>query len=714
MRGLLGLALIISGAARAADVDRFEPAGSTVHGHGTLQGEAPWLGEEGISAGLLANFAQDPVTRVHPDGSRTPEVAAMLPFTLYGGYTWGDKARFEAFLPVYGWVDAPMEDFRGAAVGDVRLQANVPVYDDDLVVSIVPRVGLPTGGERSLTRRGMQGSFLLALAHQDQPTGLGFVANVGVTGSQRSDLGGIALGSTFDALVGGWWNASHAFRVGTEIDLRAGLVQGEVGGSTTSAWHSFAQALHPTGLGLTVGGGTTLLSDVGAPAFRAYAAVSWAPRITDHDLDGVLDHLDICPSEPEDADGFEDADGCPDPDNDGDGIGDFTDQCDDAPEDLDGFQDGDGCPDPDNDGDALSDADDLCPDHPGPTDAKGCPDTDDDGLSDADDLCPTQRGPEPARGCPDADGDRVGDYRDACPDVAGPLTELLDHADGCAKPVWLAGDQRVGFAEPLAFVTDGAVMRPTAKATVAAIAGFLKEHPQLLEIEIQGHLDDTAEEQAAIALTQARAEAVLQELTRHGVEPARLVAKGYGKTKPVDTNRTEAGRANNRRIELHILRMEPIAAPEWPAPPGASEAPRSSGTPSPDAAPGTLEVRILGGGWGDVFIDGDRIRLTAPFASYTLPAGPHQVRVTNREDIEHTQDIVVAPGEHLVVEVAPAGLAPVAPADKPDAFDGSFPLFPEAEGDSPFDGNFPIFADDPGADDARDDAKGKKKRKRGR
>src|SRR5690606_36039993 len=166
MRGLVGLALISSGVARAADVDRFEPAGSTVHGQGTLQGEAPWLGEPGAAAGLLASCAQYPVVRIHRDGHRTPEVATMLPLTLYGGYTWSDKARFEAFLPVYGWVDAPLEDFRGPSFGDVRLQANVPLYDDGMVVSIVPRVGLPTGGERSVTRRGLQGSLLLAMAHQ--------------------------------------------------------------------------------------------------------------------------------------------------------------------------------------------------------------------------------------------------------------------------------------------------------------------------------------------------------------------------------------------------------------------------------------------------------------------------------------------------------------------------------------------------------------------
>jgi outer membrane protein W len=69
----------------------------------------------------------------------------------------------------------------------------------------------------------------------------------------------------------------------------------------------------------------------------------------DPDHDGIVGDADKCPNEPEDKDGFQDEDGCPDPDNDGDGIPDAMDKCPNEPEDKDGFQDEDGCPDPDND-----------------------------------------------------------------------------------------------------------------------------------------------------------------------------------------------------------------------------------------------------------------------------------------------------------------------------------------------------------------------------
>src|SRR5690606_18155294 len=85
-----------------------------------------------------------------------------------------------------------------------------------------------------------------------------------------------------------------------------------------------------------------------------------------------------CPMEPEDMDGFQDDDGCPEADNDGDGLADAQDKCPNEAEDKDGFQDDDGCPDPDNDGDGVADASDKCVDQPetknGYQDDDGCPD----------------------------------------------------------------------------------------------------------------------------------------------------------------------------------------------------------------------------------------------------------------------------------------------------------------------------------------------------
>ncbi len=108
------------------------------------------------------------------------------------------------------------------------------------------------------------------------------------------------------------------------------------------------------------------------------------PAPGDKDGDGYLDTEDTCPEQPENFNGFQDQDGCPDdPDTDLDGLADSIDSCVMEPEDKDGYLDDDGCPEPDNDLDTLLDPGDKCPneaeDPDGFDDQDGCPDPDNDG-----------------------------------------------------------------------------------------------------------------------------------------------------------------------------------------------------------------------------------------------------------------------------------------------------------------------------------------------
>jgi outer membrane protein OmpA-like peptidoglycan-associated protein len=132
------------------------------------------------------------------------------------------------------------------------------------------------------------------------------------------------------------------------------------------------------GVSLTGGAGIGLIRAIGTPAFRVFAGVAWYPDFNDADHDGIRDESDKCPNSPEDKDGFEDQDGCPDPDNDRDGVLDGYDSCPQTAEDRDGFKDDDGCPDPDNDRDGIPDKEDKCPNEKetvnGNQDDDGCPD----------------------------------------------------------------------------------------------------------------------------------------------------------------------------------------------------------------------------------------------------------------------------------------------------------------------------------------------------
>jgi len=181
------------------------------------------------------------------------------------------------------------------------------------------------------------------------------------------------------------------------------------------------------------------------PAFSAFVSVGYAPHVDDADRDGILDEVDLCAERPEDRDGFEDKDGCPEIDDDGDGVEDSADRCPGSVEDLDGVEDADGCLDPDDDRDGTPDVRDACRAAPGPADPdpakNGCPvrDGDMDGVPDPRDRCPNRAedrdGFADDDGCVDPDDDRDGlpDTRDRCRLEPGPAAT---HAalEGCPSP----------------------------------------------------------------------------------------------------------------------------------------------------------------------------------------------------------------------------------------------------------------------------------------
>jgi len=210
-----------------------------------------------------------------------------------------------------------------------------------------------------------------------------------------------------------------------------------------------------TGPGLTIAYDVPMAVDDPATPFRPLTADhvvrvglgwSFAAGGRDSDRDGLKDRVDPCPYDAEDFDGFQDDDGCPDPDNDEDGVLDVDDQAPMLPEDIDGYRDEDGLPEPDNDGDGILDVNDDCPDEAedfdGHQDGDGCPeeflDADGDGIPDEDDICPLEPedidGYRDDDGCPDPDNDLDGilDVDDVCPDEAEDY-DGVDDEDGCPE-----------------------------------------------------------------------------------------------------------------------------------------------------------------------------------------------------------------------------------------------------------------------------------------
>ena len=110
------------------------------------------------------------------------------------------------------------------------------------------------------------------------------------------------------------------------------------------------------------------------------------------------------------------------------------------------------------------------------------------------------------------------------------------------------------------------------------VANLLIEHPEIVKIEVQGHTDDKGDNASNKDLSQRRVDAVVKFLVTQGVDVARLVPVGYGEEKPIASNKTEPGRAQNRRVQFMIL--EPAAPTPTPAPP-PPPAPGSEGVPAP-------------------------------------------------------------------------------------------------------------------------------------
>jgi outer membrane protein OmpA-like peptidoglycan-associated protein len=531
-----------------------------------------------VRFGLDADYALRPLVVTDPASTDAGSIALVrhpVGLGLHASVGLGKRLELGALLPVtaYQTGDAlagvAPPTTTGLEAARVGLKAELlgdGTAGPGLGVSLLAVI--PTGSAGGLVREdgfGGEGKLFGDFRAGAFTAGLG----AGVRLRRATQLYDLALGNELTAA------ASADLRLGLRAD-----VFGELAGATPLA--SPARSARLTPLELLLGGrtrvgaltffggaGPGLRDGYGTPVVRVVAGASWSTAPLDADHDGVPDDVDRCPLVPEDRDGFEDADGCPDPDNDKDGIPDVADKCPNDPEDKDGFQDADGCPDPDNDKDGIPDVADKCPNDPetknGYQDADGCPDknlhlidTDKDGVMDDVDKCPTEPedkdGFEDADGCPDPDNDKDGipDVKDQCPNEPETINNVKDD-DGCPdKGIVTLKEGELETLTPIFFATDRARVRHAFRPALDDIAAILKAHPEIGRCAIEGHTDATGPAAWNQKLSLARAQAVATYLVGKGVDPGRVVAIGQGNALPWASNQTEAGRAANRRVIFHI------------------------------------------------------------------------------------------------------------------------------------------------------------------
>ncbi len=323
---------------------------------------------------------------------------------------------------------------------------------------------------------------------------------------------------------------------------------------------------------MLAGGSRAFSTGFEAADARAVVGFVFEPSIGDRDGDGIMDDQDACPDDPEDKDGFEDSDGCPEPDNDEDGILDVDDRCPNVAEDKDGDEDRDGCPEgdkiKDRDGDGIPDSEDKCPDVPedkdGFEDSDGCPekDNDKDGIPDSQDGCPDQAEDkdnfEDEDGCPEPDNDRdqIPDVEDKCPLEPETYNGTQDD-DGCPDKgrVVIEGDDIV-ILDKINFATGSAEILPGSLPVVEAVASTLKGHPEFLALEIAGHADERGDDDSNLKLTAARAASVREALESRGIESKRLVSQGYGEYCPLEVGYSPKAWDKNRRVEFKVVKTD--------------------------------------------------------------------------------------------------------------------------------------------------------------
>lgn len=340
------------------------------------------------NVGAWASYAQAPV--VLRDASTgavaSRPLAHSLGLDVVAGLALGARLAVGVDVPFFLWQDgttglpptiASPGDVKRTGLGDVTLSAKVTLIDNEpsgmgraasgFGLAAIGIASLPTGDRTSFWGDGAVGVGLRALAEYAVANAGAARASLGYT-LRTSDqawpdtsIGGVTFG---DAIP---WAAAvvlmpraltRALDSGDrqlwEVGLHGTLPAGPVGpfGLAGRGASSLSPALlalddrvalgHYADWSLLFGAELGLDRAVGVPTFRAVVSLGWATWSHDRDHDGIVDEADRCPDLPEDKDGVEDSDGCPEDDADGDGVIDAEDACPTTP----GKSDFAGCPHP--------------------------------------------------------------------------------------------------------------------------------------------------------------------------------------------------------------------------------------------------------------------------------------------------------------------------------------------------------------------------------
>ncbi|MCB9679694.1 MAG: OmpA family protein [Alphaproteobacteria bacterium] len=532
----------------------------------------------------VLHYANHPLVFVDGSGESTAVVSDVVQLSLLAGYARG---------PVRLGIDAPIylrsagieggETGIGDLAGDLKLtfadRRKAPIG-----FAVSGRVTFPTTTvDAALGSRGL-GYEVAAIVDKDLGPLL-VAANIGTRGIPDADLENLRWSDQLMGRVGLGYAISEgagvSLDVGTHVpyaNVVAGALPAE---AIAGGWGRISDALVLRG-----GMGSGFTTGIGAPRYRVITGISYEPRAAqDGDGDGIVDRRDACPDTPEDADGFEDLDGCPEPTRvrvrlvDTDGL--------------------------EVDGQWLLKGDTEASGRSGEAAAVpggaytitafaegflervsevSVPDgeshvlevwlerqvvashltvriTDEDGA-DIPGASWSIEGGDEAHGAgasivvPTGDhtvrAEAVG-YRIARQPVSIEAGDQAQLGFVLAKARAELKNERIEIKDSIYFETAKAIIKAESHDLLDEVAEVLEAHPELLRIRIEGHTDSRGSASYNLKLSDDRAAAVRDYLVGKGVQADRLDSVGFGEGKPLMLGETEEAWANNRRVDFFVV-----------------------------------------------------------------------------------------------------------------------------------------------------------------
>lgn len=597
-RTSLGLSIVL-GAAAVAGAPREALAqdkpGFAINKYEPAERGSYWFGNEALdlrghlrpSIGVTGDYSYRSFLIFQPDGDVRASVVRNAFFLHAGGsLVLFDRLRLAVNLPFQAGVDGhtgtithngvtttffPPPD--NGAVGDLRFGADVRllgVHGEPFTLAAGVQAWAPTGRQAQYAGDGEWRLKPRVMVSGDVDI-FTYSGSLGVNWRSRQEtIGAGMIGTEMNlTAAAGVKMLDKALVVGPEL-WTSTVFEDAFGKKTTPVELALgAHYLIADQVRVGAGAATGLTRSYGSPVVRYLVGLEWAPGVTtDRDGDGIPDSEDACP----DVKGVRSAEpsrnGCPPPppvaegpsDRDHDGIADNVDACPDIP----GLKTEDpqtnGCKD--TDGDGIFDPKDACPNEKGVANKdaafNGCPDGDNDGIADKVDACPKEPGvadPDPKKnGCPvdpDRDKDGVPNDQDACPDEPG-KPDPDPKKNGCPKA--FIADGQIKILDQVKFKTGSAALEQgkDSMEVLEAVLKVLTDHPEVKKVRIEGHTDKTGSAKLNKKLSADRAASVKKWLIGKGITADRLSSEGFGPDRPIDTNDTEQGKRNNRRVEFHI------------------------------------------------------------------------------------------------------------------------------------------------------------------